>query len=59
VQFFPVTSDTLAGAIAYTAELFADGDVWKRMQANGMRTDVSWRGPARRYAALYRAIAAG
>jgi starch synthase len=58
VQFFPVTSDTLSGAIAHTAELFGDRDVWKRMQANGMRTDVSWRGPARRYAALYRAISA-
>ena len=58
VQFFPVTSDTLTGAIAQTAELFADREVWKRMQANGMRTDVSWRGPARRYAALYRAISA-
>jgi starch synthase len=27
------------------------------MRLNGMRSDVSWRGPAKRYAALYRALA--
>jgi glycogen synthase len=27
------------------------------MRLNGMRADVSWRGPAKRYAAVYRALA--
>jgi glycogen synthase len=29
----------------------------RRLKLNGMRSDVSWRGPAQRYAALYRALA--
>ena len=29
----------------------------RRLRLNGMRADVSWRGPARRYAALYRSLA--
>ena len=29
-------------------------DVWRRLQRNAMQTDVSWRRPAARYAALYR-----
>jgi len=56
VQFFPVTPETLSAAIAQTANLYADRPAWLRMQANGMATDVSWRGPAQRYAALYRSI---
>ena len=30
----------------------------RRLRLNGMRADVSWRGPAKRYAALYQEIAA-
>jgi starch synthase len=30
----------------------------RRLRLNGMRADVSWRGPAKRYAALYRALVA-
>ena len=29
----------------------------RRLKLNGLRSDVSWRGPAQRYAALYRALA--
>jgi len=31
----------------------------RRLRLNGMRADVSWRGPAKRYASLYRDLAAG
>ena len=58
VLFSPVTYDTLAIALRRTAELYADKESWTRMVAAGMNTDVSWRRPARRLAALYRATAA-
>jgi starch synthase len=58
IQFWPVNADGLVWAIRRTAELFADGASWRRMQVNGMGIDVSWGKPAHRYAALYRDIAA-
>lgn len=48
----------LAQALRRTAALYRDPAVWARLQANAMACDVSWAGPARAYAALYRAIAA-
>ncbi len=56
LQFSPVTSDNLAGALAKAARLFRDRPTWRTMQKNGMTTEVSWRRPARRYAALYREL---
>lgn len=58
VQFAPVDAARLATAIRRTAQLYADKPGWARMQANGMAADVSWRGPARDYARLYRTLAA-
>ncbi len=58
VQFAPVTPTALAAAITRTATLYNDKPVWARMQANAMSTDVSWRGPAREYARLYRSLVA-
>jgi starch synthase len=57
VQFTP-SLEMLEAAIGRTADLFRDRPTWQMMQRNGMATDVSWRLPARRYAALYREIAA-
>lgn len=59
VQFSPPTARRLAAAIVQAIELFADKTTWKRMQENGMAADVSWRGPARQYARLYRGLVAG
>jgi len=56
-KFTPVTSDNLAAAIRRAHAAFADKSVWRGLQANGMTTDVSWRGRAARYAELYREIA--
>jgi starch synthase len=56
VQFAPVTSEALAGALHKVAALFAYAEGWRRLQRNGMKTDVSWAGPARRYAELYRQL---
>jgi starch synthase len=56
VQFAPVTYEMMKVAIERTASLYRQPEVWKKMQANGMGQDVSWTGPARRYAALFREL---
>jgi starch synthase len=56
VQFAPVTVELLETAILRTAALHRVPAVWRRMQQNGMAADVSWREPARQYAALYREL---
>jgi starch synthase len=58
VQFAPVNAEMLEGAIRRTTRLFRDRAAWARLQDRGMACDVSWRDPARRYAALYRELAA-
>ncbi len=57
VQFAPVSLELLEAAIRRAAGLHRAPAQWRRMQQNGMAADVSWRDPARRYAALYREIA--
>lgn len=58
VQFAPVTAEMLAAALIRTKQLYADRTVWKALQRNGMRADVSWRRPAEHYAQLYRELIA-
>jgi starch synthase len=53
VQFAPVNAPMLENAIRRTARLYRDAAAWRRMQLNGMASDLSWRQPARRYAELY------
>lgn len=57
VQFAGPTLSALENAIRHTVTLHASPDVWRTMQTNAMATDVSWAASAKRYAALYRAIA--
>jgi starch synthase len=57
VQFSPPTAESFAMALRQAEELFRDKATWRRLQTNGMKTDVSWRHPARHYAALYREVA--
>jgi starch synthase len=57
VQFAPITPEGLEAAIERAALLWEDRASWRRMQQNGMRTDVGWSRPARHYASLYRAAA--
>ncbi len=59
IQFSPVTADAFGTALRRTLDLYADREAWGRMVLAGMRTDVSWRRPARRMAELYRMTAAG
>ena len=56
--FSPVTVDELAATLHRARNLFADKEQWRQLQGNGMKTDVSWRHPARRYAELYRGLLA-
>jgi starch synthase len=58
-KFAPVTSENLLGAIRRAATAFREKPLWRRLQANAMAKDVSWRGQAGRYAELYREIAKG
>ena len=58
VQFAPVTGEMLQAALQRTAALWRQPTTWQRLQRNAMRADVSWRGPAARYAALYRGLLA-
>ena len=53
VQFYPPDIGALDHAIHRAFDLHADPVVMRRLRLNGMRADVSWRTPARRYAALY------
>jgi starch synthase len=57
VQFSPVSREALETAIGRAHALWRNPKDWRRMQTNGMRSDVGWSRPARRYAALYRSLA--
>ena len=53
VQFAPVETAMLENAIRRTLELYRVPEAWRRLQLNGMATDVSWSHSAQRYARLY------
>jgi starch synthase len=58
LQFSPVAADALAAALRKAAAIFADPPLWRQIQLNGMKSDVSWTLPARTYATLFRNLAA-
>jgi starch synthase len=57
LKFGPVTMENLAAALSNANALFRDKPAWKKIQLNGMSTDVSWRSRASQYADLYREVA--
>jgi starch synthase len=57
VQFYPPSVEALTHALDRALEIGRDPALSRRLKLNGMRSDVSWRGPAQRYVALYRALA--
>jgi len=59
VQFTPVTRAMLELAIGRALALWRDHALWRRIQAHAMATEVGWKRPAKRYAVLFREIAAG
>jgi len=58
IKFGPVTSENLADALRRANLTYRNKSAWRRLQASGMSTDVSWRNRAGDYAALYRGILA-
>ncbi len=56
VQFAPVTYEMMRVALERAVSLYRQPAVWRKLQSNGMSSDVSWRDPAARYAALYREL---
>jgi starch synthase len=56
VQFAPANPGMLEMALRRTVALYREPSTWHTLQENGMATEVSWRGPARHYAALYREL---
>ena len=58
IQFAPVTRENLELAISRGIALRRDRALWRRMQSRAMATDVGWTRPAKRYAALFRELAA-
>ena len=58
IQFWPATPEALGVAMHRLLALWRDRPAWERVQRNGMAADVSWRGPASRYVALYQSILA-
>jgi starch synthase len=56
--FSPVTREALETALDRVLRLWSDRKAWRQLQVNGMRTDVSWKGPAEEYARLYSGLAA-
>jgi starch synthase len=57
LQFSPPVADQITHALERAGALYQDAATMRRLRVNGMRADVSWRSPAKRYAALYREIA--
>ena len=56
LQFTPVTAPALAEALHLLCDLFAQPEIWARMQANAMAHPVGWDSSAAQYAALYQAM---
>jgi len=57
VQFYPPDIGALDHAISRAFDLCRNPELMHRLRLNGMRADVSWRQPAKRYAALYAKLA--
>ena len=56
IQFLPVEVPALDRALGRAVELHRDAKAWRKLQQNGMKSDLSWDASARRYADLYRSL---
>jgi starch synthase len=52
-NFSPVAASEFANALRRVFSGWLDKQFWRRLQLNGMRTDVSWKRQAGQYARLY------
>lgn len=55
-QFLPVEAPALARTLARAVDLHRNPRTWRKLQQNGMKSDLSWDASARRYADLYRSL---
>lgn len=55
-KFGPVTSDNFAAALRRANEVFRNKVEWRKLQLNGMSTDVSWGARTHRYIAIYQEL---
>jgi starch synthase len=56
IQFDDITAHGVVEAVRRSIELQAQPEVWRALQKNGMRSDLSWTNSARRYARLYESL---
>lgn len=56
-KFGQYSAQAMLGSIYEALYAYADKDIWRRIQLNGMRADNSWAAAARRYVEVYRAVA--
>lgn len=56
-KFEAATAEALAATMRRAHSLFEQNKVWKKMQVNAMKTDVSWQKRAEEYQALYSEVA--
>ena len=52
-QFSPVGAPAFENVLRRVSNAWLDKGFWRRLQLNGMRSDVSWKRPAEQYARLY------
>jgi starch synthase len=55
-KFGPYTAAAMLDKIYEALYCYAESDIWRRIQRNGMSVDNSWRVAARKYIQLYRAM---
>ncbi|HEV7905210.1 MAG TPA: glycogen synthase [Pyrinomonadaceae bacterium] len=56
-KFGEYSARAMLGSIYEALYAYADKDIWRRIQLNGMRADNSWQAAARKYVEVYRAVA--
>jgi starch synthase len=56
-KFEPYTAAAMLDKIYEALYCYAEPEIWRGIQLNGMRVDNSWRVAARKYIDLYRAVA--
>jgi starch synthase len=55
-KFGPYTAGAMLDKIYEALYCYAEPDIWRALQSNGMRTDNSWQVAARKYVRLYSAV---
>lgn len=55
-KFNAYTTQAMLESLHEALSCYAEPEVWRKIQLNGMRADNSWHNAARRYAELYRVV---